>query len=73
MQNKFNLVKKKVTFQFTDESVFFSKILYDKKIFRFDRDIRSFKKWEFHIFDKKCSFFEEKSIEKFRNKFMKLF
>ena len=73
MQSKFKLTKKKIIFQFTDESIFFFKIIYDKNFYRFDRDFRSFKKWEFHIYNKKNFFFEEKSIEKFRNKFIKLF
>lgn len=73
MTNKFNLIKNKTIIQFTDDSVIFLRMMYNKPIFKFDRDIRSLKKWEFHIFDKKPSIFEEKSIERFRNKFIKLF
>jgi len=73
MANKFNLIKNKITVQFTDESILFLKLIHNKSIFKFDRDMRSFKKWEFHIFDQKAKLFEEKTVEKFRNKFIKLF
>jgi hypothetical protein len=73
MKGKFNIIKNKIDLQFTDESVFSFHIVYNKSVLKFDRDIRSLKKWEFRIFHNKSSSFEEKTIEKFRNKFIKLF
>jgi hypothetical protein len=73
MVDKFNLTTNKIAIQFTDESISFIKIIYNKSVFKFDRDFRSLKKWEFHAFDYRPTFSEEKTIEKFRNKFLKLF
>lgn len=72
MITKFNTTKNKIAVQFTDESIFTFGMIYNKHNFKFDRDIRSIKKWEFHIFDH-SSTFSEKTVEKFRNKFIKLF
>nr|NP_066463.1 orf72 [Rhodomonas salina]AAG17734.1 orf72 [Rhodomonas salina] len=71
--NKFNLVKNSVAVQFTDDSILFIKMIYNKPILKFDRDVRFLKKWEFHVFDYKSMPFEEEIIKKFRNKFLKLF
>jgi hypothetical protein len=73
MLDKFNVTTNKIAIQFTDESISFLKIIYNKPVFKFDRDFRSLKKWEFHIFDYKPILSEGKTIEKFRNKFFKLF
>lgn len=74
MSNKFNLKKNKITTQFTDGSVSFFEIIVHTTTYKFDKDIRSTQKWEFHFFDYKQqnSFFPE-NIIKFRRKFMKIF
>jgi len=69
---KFNLTKNKIKIQFTDDSIIFLRIIYKKLVFRFEKDVRSLEKWRFRIFKSKTVFFEEKSIEKFRNKFVRL-
>lgn len=73
MTSKFNLKKKKTTVQLTDESVLFIRVISNKSMYKFDKDIRSIKKWEFHLFSYEQTDSLPKNIEKFRNKFMKLF
>ncbi len=73
MITKFNLTKRNVMIQFTDESITFLKTVHHKLIYKFDKDFRSLKKWEFHLFEFKQITAFPKSVEKFRNKFMKLF
>jgi hypothetical protein len=70
---KFNFNRNKIKIQFTDGSVIFFKLAVKKLILRFEKDVRSLIKWRFRIFKIKTVFFEEKSIEKFRNKFVKYF
>nr|YP_009476655.1 ribosomal protein L31 [Storeatula sp. CCMP1868]AVM81148.1 ribosomal protein L31 [Storeatula sp. CCMP1868] len=73
MKNKFNLKPNKIAIRFTDESVSYFKIMERKPLLQVDKDVKSIKKWEFSIFGVKVTSVEEKPIDKFRNKFVKLF